>query len=315
MDLFSGIGGSSLGAVNAGVEIVAAFDMWNLAGKTYRLNFPNAKFFRGRLEKRNLKKLKSEVGRIDLILASPECTSHSPAKGNKLPCEASKNTAFQVLRFARAFRPRWIVIENVVSMRNWTRYSELKSKLEREGYHVREQVLNASDFGVAQSRRRLFLLCDRSRLPKVIPALAGDRQPAQTCIELVDTYKYAPLYKKGRAKPTLSRARRALRALGNATPFLLVYYGSDAAGGWQRLDQPLRTITTIDRFALVRPQGTRGRGMRMLQVPELQRAMGMKDLQLSYGSRRERIKMLGNGVCAPVMEAVIAGLTAETQDG
>ena len=49
--------------------------------------------------------------------------------------------------------------------------------------------------------------------------------------------------------------------------------------------------------------------MRMLQVPELRRAMGFDDdFLLPLGSRRERIRLLGNGVCPPVMEAVIRAL-------
>lgn len=44
--------------------------------------------------------------------------------------------------------------------------------------------------------------------------------------------------------------------LGEDTSFLLVYYGTDGCGGWQRLDRPLRTVTTIDRFALVEPSAT-----------------------------------------------------------
>ena len=48
----------------------------------------------------------------------------------------------------------------------------------------------------------------------------------------------------------------------------------------------------------------------MLQVPELQRAMGFtKDYKLNQGSRRDRIKLLGNGVCPPVMEKIVAALT------
>ena len=48
----------------------------------------------------------------------------------------------------------------------------------------------------------------------------------------------------------------------------------------------------------------------MLQVPELRRAMGFgKSYLLPYGSRRDRIKMLGNGVCPPVMAAVVGALT------
>ena len=76
------------------------------------------------------------------------------------------------------------------------------------------------------------------------------------------------------------------------------------------MDRPLRTITTLDRFGLV----TWRNGepfLRMLQVPELMRAMGFRDedgFQLG-GSRREKIKQLGNGVCPPVMKAIVEHLT------
>src|SRR5438876_5513811 len=43
---------------------------------------------------------------------------------------------------------------------------------------------------------------------------------------------------------SIERANRAISRLGRKKPFLLVYYGSDAAGGWQRVNRPLRTITT-----------------------------------------------------------------------
>lgn len=87
-----------------------------------------------------------------------------------------------------------------------------------------------------------------------------------------------------------------------------MYYGNDGAGGWQPLTVPLRTITTLDRFGLCEPSDD-GPTLRMLQVPELARAMGFKDdLILSRGSRRDRIMLLGNAVCPPVMEAVITAL-------
>ena len=74
------------------------------------------------------------------------------------------------MRFAKAFKPRWMVIENVVSMRRWKRYAEFKEALKTLGYKLREQVLNAADFGVAQSRRRLFLTADLKQEPlKIIP--------------------------------------------------------------------------------------------------------------------------------------------------
>lgn len=131
IDLFCGAGGSSWGAQSAGVHLVAAFDRWSLAGSAHSLNFPSTDFIEGCLEVHDVNNLSKKYKDVDLILASPECTNHSPAKGNKPRSEQSKNTAFQVIRYAAAFNPRWIVIENVVNMRKWSRYAEFKSELEQ----------------------------------------------------------------------------------------------------------------------------------------------------------------------------------------
>ncbi|MBK8476274.1 MAG: DNA cytosine methyltransferase [Opitutaceae bacterium] len=312
LDLFCGAGGSSWGAREAGVEIVAAFDLWPLAGEAHDVNFPEVEFIQGRLEEHDTDALAKRFGKIDLILASPECTNHSPAKGNKPRCELSKETAFQVVRFAKAFQPRWVVIENVVNMRKWTRYAEFKAAMVELGYHMNEQVLNSANFGVAQSRCRLFLLADKLQEPPNVPPPRSKPKAISGLVDLNGTYRWTPLHKKGRAKPTLDRAERGFATLGKKTPFLLVYYGSDGGGGWQRLSRPLRTITTVDRFALVKPDPNHGHVMRMLQVPELQAAMGMPPkMKFETGSRRDRIKMIGNAVCPPVMRAVVQQLTAK----
>ena len=310
LDLFCGAGGSSWGAREAGVEIVAAFDLWPLAGEAHDTNFPEAEFISGRLEEQDVDALVKEYGKIDLILASPECTNHSPAKGNKPRCELSKDTAFQVVRFAKAFKPRWVVIENVVNMRKWTRYTEFKAALEELGYKLQEQVLNSAHFGVAQSRRRLFLTADLNQQPpKIIPNNRTVSKVADI-VDLNGKYKWTPLRAPKRATATLERAERGIAVMGADKPFLIVYYGTDGCGGWQKLNRPLRTITTVDRFALVKPDKEHGHVMRMLQVPELQAAMGMPvKMKLEAGTRRDRIKMIGNAVCPPVMRRVIQTLT------
>lgn len=308
IDLFCGAGGSSWGARCAGVEVVAGFDMWETAGAVYKDNFPNARFYQGRLEDINPESLVDELGRIDLILASPECTNHSVAKGNKPRCEESRNTALQVLRFANAFKPRWIVVENVSSMRNWSRYKEFISEIEALGYHTGTELLNAADFGVAQSRKRLFILCDRERKPEPVKLPRTKRRTAQDIIDGNGTYEYSPLRTKKRAEATLERAGRAIKEVGKKSPFLIVYYGSDAAGGWQRLDVPLRTITTLDRFAFVKRDRNR-HVMRMLQPPELKKAMGWpQKYKINHGTRRDKIKMIGNAVCPPVIKSIVKAL-------
>ncbi len=115
-DMFCGGGGSSRGAAMAGVTPVAALDMWELATATYRLNFPHAITYQMRARSLSAARVHEEIGKIDLLLASPECTSHSVAKGNKARCETSRATAFEVIRFAKALRPRWLVVENVMQI-------------------------------------------------------------------------------------------------------------------------------------------------------------------------------------------------------
>jgi DNA (cytosine-5)-methyltransferase 1 len=231
LDLFCGAGGSSWGAREAGIEIVAAFDLWPLAGKVHDANFPEAEFIPGRLEDHDVGALKKRLGPIDLILASPECTNHSPAKGNKPRCEQSKQTAFQVVRFAAAFTPRWIVIENVVNMRKWFRYAEFKSSLEEIGYNLHEQILNSANFGVPQSRRRLFILADRKCMPSKVAPPKTETKKIAKIVNLNGAYQWTPLCRPNRAKATIERAGRGFAALGKSKPFLLVYYGTDAAAG------------------------------------------------------------------------------------
>lgn len=311
LDLFCGGGLSSFGATKAGAQMVGAIDLCPVATSTYSENFPAARVLNKRLEDVSPSKLRDAVGDVELILASPECTNHTCAKGSAPRSESSRATAMQLLRFAKAFEPRWIVLENVVHMRPWSRYSELVEALRALGYGVTEQILDASKFGVPQKRRRLFLLCDKERVPAQVAVPKLKKPPSVLDVLDADgTWDTTPLFKSGRAKDTKARAKRAIAALGEGKPFLIVYYGTDGCGGWQALNRPLRTVTTVDRFALVRPSKD-GYTMRMLQVPELKRAMGLSDtFALTTGTRRERIRLLGNGVCPPVMTAVVKALTA-----
>lgn len=313
IDLFAGMGGSSWGATSVDVKVVAAVDRWELARDTYKSNFPHVEFLLEKCEEVRLGALKKRVGKVDLIMASPECTSHTCAKGSAPRSETSRRTAFQVIRFAKAFKPRWIVIENVVHMRSWKSYEGWLEELKSLGYNVKVQVINAADHGVPQARRRLFVVCDRKKEPADIAPTVKRRKSAASIVRKDGCFKFSELRSEKRAPATLERAGRALSVVGEKKPFLLVYYGSDAAGGWQRLSVPLRTLTTLDRFAYVRPTED-GHEMRMLQVPEIRAAMGFPEsCVMDHGSRREKIKLLGNAVCPPVMASVLRTLTVRKE--
>ena len=315
IDMFCGAGGSSWGAAAAGVSMVAGFDHWELAARVYAQNFPGARTYVDDIASLWPRLLIRDIGRVDLILASPECTNHSPAKGSAKKDEKSRRTAFEVVRFAKVFRPRWVVIENVLHMRSWFRYAEFLESLSKLGYHIQEEIINAAEFGVPQRRRRLFIICDLDQRPAPLKPQVQKYVPAEKIIERGNGWGFSPLRAPGRAASTLRRADRAVDELGKAEAFLMVYYGTDAAGGWQRLSEPLRTITTIDRFALVEPKG-RGHRMRMLQPPELQAGMGIPpEFRITLGSRRDKVHLLGNAVCPPVITAIIRSLVSPAGRG
>jgi DNA (cytosine-5)-methyltransferase 1 len=312
LDLFSGGGGSSYGARAAGAEIVCGVDAWACATTAYAANFRGARPINLLLDENSSPSDLGDIGRIDLLLASPECTSHTCARGSRPPDEESKRTAHYVLAFAAELKPRWVVVENVIHMRGWQGYAPLLDALGRQGYKVQTEVLDASRFGVPQIRKRLFILADRERMPRRIPRKRGRPPSARGILDPEGTWASTPLRSERRAQATIDRADRAIATLGVQKPFLIVYYGSDGAGGWQPLNRPLRTVTTLDRFGLVTWQGETPM-LRMLQVPELARAMGFGDDYVldSVKQRRDRIRILGNGVPPPVMQAIVEALTVD----
>ena len=293
----------------AGLEIVGGAEMSPYPAAAFRMNFPKAHLYECDLRKLSPRTIKNDLGRIDLLLASPECTNHTCAKGSAPRSEESKNTALEVVRFARVLLPNWIILENVVHMRPWKRFAELKAELQAIGYAIKETVLDSSMHGVPQRRRRLFMVASLNGDVSVedLPIRRG--RAAVTILDRDGTWPTTPLFSARRASRTLERASRAIDTLGAKSPFLLVYYGTDGSGGWQSLDQPLRTITTVDRFALVQPSRV-GPTIRMLQPSELRKAMGFPgSYRFPEGARREKVKLLGNAVCPPVMRALVSRIS------
>lgn len=306
IDLFCGGGFGGRGAVAGGGKPLLAVDSWDVATETYKDNFPEAEVICSPIEDLEIAALANKYS-PDVLLTSPECTSHSIARGAKPGNEKSRETAIGILPWLDAMNPRWLIVENVNRMKKWDRHNELVTTIEKAGYTVNDLYLNAADFGTPQSRKRMFLICDsegsiitEENLKKI------HKKSYKTAREILDKkgiYKSSPLYKYGRAKATIERAERAIRELGEGKDFIIVYYGSDYAGGWQTLDSPLRTVTTIDRFGLITWQ--KGQPyLRMLQPDELLRAMGASNHSLNRGSRREKVKLCGNGVCSPILEII-----------
>jgi DNA (cytosine-5)-methyltransferase 1 len=186
-DLFAGAGGSSSGGEEAlsrsGYRVnITAVNHWNRATDTFKLNHPEARVYCTGVDNINPRDLYKE-GELDVLLASPECTHFSVARGGRPLNEQSRATAMCVIRWAEALRPTYIVIENVPEFRTWgplirkringklewvadpkrkgDLFRAFKSMLEATGYKVDHRVIRCADFGDPTTRKRLFIIAAR----------------------------------------------------------------------------------------------------------------------------------------------------------
>src|SRR5215472_15064489 len=172
-DLFCGAGGSSIGAEAAGVDLRMGINHWVRAIETHSTNFPHADHDCRDVSDQH----PSRYPATHLLLASPECTNYSQAKGRRrhavrgqlglegiepLPTEAeerSRATMWDVVRFAEWHGYEAIVVENVVDIWDWALLPAWWSAMEALGYQGRALFLNSMFFdGVPQSRDRVYVI-------------------------------------------------------------------------------------------------------------------------------------------------------------
>ncbi len=163
VDFFSGAGGLSLGFQNAGFNVVGVYDNWDVAIETYQQNFPkhNARCLDlMELKNGNNSELKSLLDiKPDVVMGGPPCQDFSSAgkrngngeRGNLTPLFA---------RLAVKLEPKWIVMENVSTIKSTgeKQLSKAIRILKSAKYGITTKVLNAADFGVPQSRKRMFII-------------------------------------------------------------------------------------------------------------------------------------------------------------
>jgi DNA (cytosine-5)-methyltransferase 1 len=157
LSLFSGCGGLDSGFAKAGFQCEAAFDMDVEALAVHRANIPGDTFrwdlSTGTLPERNF-------GRPDVILSGSPCQGFSTI-GKRRIDDARNTLLLAAGRIAVSLRPRVFIAENVPAVEFGAHrkyWLELAALLREAGYTCTSLHLTASDFGVAQMRRRLFLV-------------------------------------------------------------------------------------------------------------------------------------------------------------
>jgi DNA (cytosine-5)-methyltransferase 1 len=270
-DLFCGAGGTSTGLIQAAAATgrrvdLTAINHWDIAIETHAANHPGARHLCETLDAVNPRHLYPS-GRINLLVASPECTHHSIARGGVPRCDQSRSSAWHIVRWAEALYIDNILIENVPEFQTWgplgVNGRPLKSKrgatfqafvtaLASLGYRVDYRVLNAADYGDPTTRRRFFLIARRGnkkiRWPEPTHTQGGGRDlfgstlpwvPARDIIDWSLPGESIFNRKRPLAEKTMARIEHGLDKFGGRD-FLVKFFGTSRVAD---IDSPAPAVT------------------------------------------------------------------------
>lgn len=159
VSLFTGAGGMDIGFEKAGVDVLCANELNKYACDTYAANHPEVKLISGDLTE-HMEELKEFVG-VDLVFGGPPCQGFSVA-GKMDPNDERSQLIWRFLDVVELLRPKAFVMENVKALAALEKWEPVRQRYMQRvtemGYSCGYWVLNASDFGVPQSRERVFFV-------------------------------------------------------------------------------------------------------------------------------------------------------------
>lgn len=217
--------------------------------------------------------------RVALMWASPDCTSHSKAKGGKPRKQGLRILPWAVYKHAKSVLPEVIIMENVEEIQDWgpldpeghpikekrgEDYRKFMNAMKSLGYISDSRELVAADFGAPTIRKRWYAIFRRDGKDIKWPEPTHSKNGTNGLKPWEPIYKYLDLqdYGKsifGRKKPlaanTMNRIARGLKkfVFENPEPFMVqVNHGGNTFRG-QSLSDPLPTITQKHGFGIVTP--------------------------------------------------------------
>lgn len=162
LDLFCGCGGISEGYHLAGFDIAGGIDFNEYATVTFKHNFKNAKVYNIDIASFPNDQIKAEYHDVDVIVGGPPCQGFSSANRWQKETEDPRNKLFfEYIRFVQEIKPKVIMIENVrglLTRDNGYAIKRIQEILGDVDYNINYQVLDASDYGVPQNRKRAIIV-------------------------------------------------------------------------------------------------------------------------------------------------------------
>lgn len=187
VDLFSGVGGMTLGFEREGFENIFSIDFDKTICQTYKKNFPNhvliEKDIKDLTEKEILELTKEKE--VDLIIGGTPCQGFSMAGniGRNFIDDPRNHLFKEFARIVSILKPKFVIIENVARVYNHNKgktRKEIISLFEELGYQIECKILNSANYGVPQVRNRVFFIGNRLHLPNRFPEKTFDKNTQTT---------------------------------------------------------------------------------------------------------------------------------------
>lgn len=168
IDLFCGAGGLSYGFEQAGFHVKLGVDVDATALNTFQHNHRSAEVIQEDVFRLNGDRLKMLAGGGSVLglLGGPPCQGFSVA-GKNDPNDARNKLPYEYARILKELQPTFFLMENVkglLSKKQRPHFESIMKLFEGAGFHLYWKLLNAWDYGVAQTRQRIFIVGFRDDL-------------------------------------------------------------------------------------------------------------------------------------------------------
>ncbi|OGZ32450.1 MAG: DNA (cytosine-5-)-methyltransferase [Candidatus Portnoybacteria bacterium RBG_13_40_8] len=305
IDLFAGIGGIRLGFEKAGYKCVFSSEIDRECQLTYRLNFNE--FPRG-----DITKIKSEeIPAHSILTAGFPCQAFSICGRQRGFNDTRGTLFFEILRIAKAKKPDVIFLENVKHLKyhdDKKTLSIIINNLEKIGYKVSWDILNAKDFGVAQNRERIIIIghkkkkFDFSKINKKRPVSLKKILEKKGKFEYLQLNEYTLLKNIKRQPSGLIFAgyrNKKIRENGtrpNTIHLSRVHKQPNRIYSSEGVHPTLPSQETAGRFFVLHDNK-----VRKLTIEECFRLMGFPKEFKKYSRNGNLYKQIGNSVVVPMV--------------
>ena len=179
IDLFAGVGGMSLGFEQCGFDVIVANEYDPEIAAAYKKNHPTTDMIVGDITTLDLESVFGKhQGKVDVVIGGPPCQGFSQ-KGKRKTIHDERNFLFKYyVRVVDLLKPKYFVMENVPNLltaEGGYFYKEITELFNSMGYNLNATVMNASEYGVPQNRRRAVIIGKRGSAAPAMPLPINSR--------------------------------------------------------------------------------------------------------------------------------------------